>query len=132
MGDRCTGHCCRAFTLPRSPEELAEGYRAWLHQVPGANLVHDIHLIYPMVRHLRLYHAGEVAPDGKVVDQDRHYYRCVHVAENGDCGIYADRPDMCRSYPDGNPCTYAACTWDAARMECRESGSATPGPRDPT
>lgn len=40
-----------------------------------------------------------------------HWYACRHVQFNGDCGIYEERPDMCRRYPNGQECVFTGCTW---------------------
>lgn len=126
-GSRCTGHCCPAFTIPLSPDELSEAYRAWREQDyaesgldrNGRKKIEDIFLIAPMVEHLGLFQAGDAPPGcedvGKALDKDCHYYRCKHLGEAGDCTIYDIRPAMCRRYPGGRACRYAGCTWTAAR-----------------
>lgn len=109
--NRCTGHCCRDFAIPFSPEQLRQQYDAWRSgadsDAAGANIRADIHLIAPMVRLTRT--KGEGA-------QRTYHYRCVHLEENGDCGIYPIRPQMCRSFPDDKGCSFAGCTWAAVRL----------------
>lgn len=120
MSDRCRGHCCRHFTLPFSPEELQENYRAWRNgeekDANGRESMSDIFLIAPMVRHLGLRTRNPLA----ILDQEhepRHYYSCKHLEPNGDCGIYAARPQMCREYPYGKACSYKGCSWDAVKRD---------------
>jgi Fe-S-cluster containining protein len=52
--------------------------------------------------------------------QSGHYYSCKHHDEaSGNCLNYADRPNMCSSFPFyGNPrkrCEYKECTWEDGR-----------------
>lgn len=89
---RCTGHCCRRFFLPYSPEKIEE----------RRDTIQDGHFIADMVIHL------------ESDDEGNHYFTCRHLVEADDgtasCGAYEDRPAMCRQYPYGNACTYAGCT----------------------
>lgn len=126
---RCTGHCCRAFFLPYSPEEIHRAYLAWRDgkPVPRSSLespeipnLIDIHLVASMVRHLGFGTRRDVAPTAPIsptkgarnsAAQPGHFYTCVHLQPNGDCGIYDIRPAMCRDYPYGLPCRYLGCTF---------------------
>ena len=125
MGDRCSGHCCKVFPLGSdpdkrpagfSPDELAEIFRAQTEgrepKGNGGRTINDLEIIYPMLRYL-----GESAEriDGEKVEPPIHVYRCAHLQESGDCGIYETRPEMCREYPYGRPCNQPDCTWDEAR-----------------
>lgn len=104
---RCSGHCCRSFVLPHSPNELREGFAHWesIGRPPG----HDIEIITPMVVHLGLF---DVSPTtGLKLVEPSHFYTCRHFeAATGDCGIYASRPRMCREYPYGDNCENPDCT----------------------
>lgn len=44
-----------------------------------------------------------------LVDNPGPTYTCKHHQTNGDCGIYQDRPSMCRNFPYGRPCESASC-----------------------
>lgn len=110
MGDRCTGACCKKMPLPYSPERMAWFYRAWRNQIKGAVDVNDIHLLWPMVRFTGETRDTEI--EGKT--ETRWLYDCAHQSENGDCGIYEDRPEMCRNYPYRNKCERSECQWEAA------------------
>lgn len=124
MGDRCSGHCCRSFSLPFSPADIERmrvalaGEEAWPED-----------LIYPMDAEVlvpMLVYLGEHAnpPHGRLspelvhpVDGMRyHWYTCSHLQENGDCGIYAERPSMCSLYPYEKGCKWLDCEWDAAKL----------------
>ena len=94
---RCTGHCCRAFPLPFGPEELAA--KAWGYQ--------DGEQIAAMAIYLGQL---EGPPEPHCSLGPAHYYTCKNLQDNGDCGIYDDRPQMCRGYPYGGQCGYTACT----------------------
>lgn len=91
-----------------------------------SGLSRDIHIIAPMARYI-----GFVAPpDGMLVNPSddellgvprkkrgkAHYYYCVHFDEAKKvCSIYDERPDMCKSYPNGHKCEFAQCTWKGMR-----------------
>jgi Fe-S-cluster containining protein len=133
---RCKGHCCRAFFLPCSPEELEAHYHRWLEyrsaircltsltmdskrvHMPELNVIQDIHLIYPMVRYLGAFKRPpyrEVVSTGDSVL--KHYYTCKHFdPKTSNCTIYAIRPVMCRDYPYGRGCNYADCTWSGHKQ----------------
>ena len=138
--NRCTGHCCEAFYLPVSPDELRLSYEEWMRrEEPGSELsrevptghtevsaralygqvARDIHLIFPMVRHIGyLTAAAAGAPHVNQVDPGRkgHWYTCAHYDREAQrCGIYAHRPRMCREYPYGQRCAYEACTWETEK-----------------
>lgn len=104
MTDRCTGHCCRLFTLSFSPDELAAAAAA-----PGAS--EELKKIASMV-----VYAGKGKPAAFGVrvndlhDVDGHRYNCRHLQADGNCGDYDNRPAMCSDYPYGRPCGYADCT----------------------
>lgn len=120
MTNRCTGHCCHAYTLPYSPEELRENYLAWAEQRPDRNgraQGREIWLIAPMAIHLGEFDrhpSGEVEPPPGA--GTAHYYTCAHLRENGDCGIYEIRPKMCSDYPYGRLCEHSSCTWVDAQQ----------------
>ena len=80
---RCSGHCCRSFSIPYKLEELEEKQVA----------IRDGAMIIDMLIPLE---------DGK--------FTCRHIADNGDCSIYENRPDMCSKYPYGDRCSYQGCT----------------------
>lgn len=106
---RCTGHCCRSFYLPFTPEELADiddsthidGSKIAAMAIPVAPVGQRPHgLAFPMI-------------DPPVVG---HYYTCRHLIGN-DCSIYDERPRMCRTYPEGQKCNYKGCTSGDAAQE---------------
>lgn len=128
--DRCTGHCCEMFILPYSPGDIWAMYRRWsVGGDAGALLMNDaeqlpnpqdIHLIAPMVEYLGAFDEppmkhiipGDRQLLGKKLDPPGHYYRCkLFDQKKRTCTIYEFRPVMCRGYPYGKPCNYAACTW---------------------
>lgn len=138
-GSGCSGHCCKTFYLPFSPSELESAYHHWVktHENPGLKVpimkgehvrgardrsIIDIHLIFPMVRYLGAF---EKSPVRLVVERDipasmlpMHYYTCVHWNKRTKkCDIYSIRPQMCREYPYGGKCNYAACTWSEKKAK---------------
>ena len=133
--DRCTGHCCMAFTLPMSPEEIWANYDRWARggqpivmsstDVKLMPVIQDIHIIAPMVEYLG--HLTKVPPrqiqptNDELLGKPRlpnHFYRCKHFdAKKKICTIYEHRPAMCRNYPYGVDCNYAACTWKSHKRQ---------------
>lgn len=121
---RCTGHCCKAFTLPISAEELQsdfEKYQAWVQNPEGETKPRwrDIGIIADMAIYLGMgWHdskTGEYVPDSELNrkrfgHEPIRVYTCRHLQSNGDCGIYENRPSMCRDYPYGHPCKFENCT----------------------
>lgn len=121
--DRCTGHCCRAFTLPFNSETLKE----------RAARLEDGKVIADMVIPLYEGPARDMPLDVRTsVDTEAqrlagsydfapiYVFTCRHFDGTG-CKIYARRPSMCSTYPNGRRCAYDGCTWKAAR-EQRVSG----------
>ena len=119
---RCSGHCCKAFTLPYSPDEIWATYQRWRNQgtlqpimkngqLGTSGIPIDIFLIAPM-----LVYKGLMFPPFKQVRPDEprikhHIYTCKHFDAKKKCTIYEYRPQMCRDYPYGKSCNYVACTW---------------------
>lgn len=134
---RCTGHCCKRFSLPASPSELvrlrdgALAYQHWYkrcveeHRSLGAiteetraaapeSVDLSIPQIYDMVRYL-----GYTPPGPSMVNDagnSRHWYTCSNF-KNGNCTIYATRPPMCSRFPNDSGCEYVDCTWVAVRFD---------------
>lgn len=113
MGDRCTGECCRYFSLG-PPERIAEIIQRDIArggaEAVDAQKVKDL-LIY------RGYFTNPLNAD----TEPGHWYTCKHFVVDDDyvgyCSIYEERPYMCQRYPNGRACAYAEtgnCTWDWA------------------
>jgi Fe-S-cluster containining protein len=126
--NRCTGQCCKAFSLPYSPEELKQQYEAWklgsratdglrMRGVASSFDRHDslsiitggsdpeIYLIYPMLEYLGQMKENPlplINPMPKNLSSDwpgMHMYSCKHFDdEEKVCTIYDNRPSMCRRY----------------------------------
>lgn len=65
-----------------------------------------------MVIPLGRFASGAILPDGSAAEGG-DYYDCRHLRPNGDCAVYEGRPQMCRNYPNGRPCTKPGCTYRA-------------------
>lgn len=91
---RCTGHCCRGFSLeyPHSVVQ-AEFAKARLGE---ASFIPDVETIAPMLIPLGIFRGQEL-------------FTCKHLAKSGDCAIYETRPQMCRDFPGPEPCKYRNC-----------------------
>jgi len=131
MGDRCTGHCCKAFVMSASYEDMRRSYEAKMSgqdsffdtrsddtAVPidryARGHYKDIEIVFPMLVQLGI-HMRHPLPDGPPIDHPMAFYTCKNLQANGDCGIYASRPDVCSDYPGRTACQFKGCTWDAAR-----------------
>ena len=135
--DRCTGHCCRCFTIPFAPHELEAAYWRWQKggtpfesrgQQPMPDYT-DIHLIAPMVTYIGAFEkppkaAKQINPaDVQLLNAGKfgapvHFYSCKHFdPQKRICTIYSMRPMMCSAYPNGKPCNYAGCTWKKVKAK---------------
>jgi len=131
---RCTGHCCKDFTLPVSPMQFAwwakliklgkkpwrmvhTKYRAWQGEIYNTNSGYKTHYnideiakIADMVIFKRADKTCNGNPNRKI-DHVLYHYTCKHFDQkSGNCMNYENRPDMCRVYPNGGVCKYKGCT----------------------
>lgn len=104
---RCTGHCCRAFTLPFTPQGLAALVAREAH-LPKS----EARELAPMLVYLGTFEPQEAeARFGHCSSGEHHYWTCRnHDRVTGNCTIYETRPRMCIDYPYGKPCNYIECT----------------------
>lgn len=127
---RCSGQCCRSFSLPVSPERIAEGLthlkrfntdpeyreRYMKGEEPAKFTPEDGEVLLPMLVSIVEAFPGDPHPTdtGAMITMDHTwYYTCVHFDDRtGNCGIYDRRPRMCRDYPYGTTCQYNGCTMD--------------------
>jgi len=94
-----TSQCCRDFTLPHSPQHLLSLLKAHRR---GEKAPNDIERVYDMLIYLGQYKTEECGHG--------HHYTCRHLdADTGVCGIYEERPEVCRLFPGDNECQYATC-----------------------
>lgn len=105
--ERCTGHCCEQFHLPFSIAELRKRHlKPRDRQIPG--------MLVLLYRSWSLPSGEAVTPESHphMVPRDGgapYIYTCKNFKE-GSCSVYETRPDMCRNYPDDEPCRYKDCT----------------------
>lgn len=136
---RCTGHCCKRFNLVGvgvSHEELSwqptlDSMVARGDPVPwGARRLRDGAQVARMLVPIERITASD---DGKALPGARgtfYWYRCSNLLPNGNCGIYATRPEMCRDFPyDGASCPFTGCT---RRCERQPAKPASREPIDPS
>jgi len=121
---RCTGHCCRNIVLPISPGEIAMSAAAVRDGAEfqgdsDVTLYQDVEQIAGMLRFDRVLRAGDIdKQSGKPMRSDHGVggtvwvYQCANLTPEGNCGVYEDRPRMCREYPrycDGGRCDVIGC-----------------------
>lgn len=94
---RCTGHCCRGFSLEHPLAEVKAEYERWKRNPSSAKLIPDIGTIAPMLIPLGIFRGQEL-------------FTCRHLAKEGNCRIYERRPRMCRDFPGPSPCPYRNCS----------------------
>jgi Fe-S-cluster containining protein len=115
----CDGSCCAAFVLQGSTYRQ---FRRRAHRVrDGETIANMIIPISPKVANERLEAAGS---DERVTWKYRGmHFTCKHWdPETKLCGIYEDRPSMCRDYPYEKPCVHCGVTGgcDRGRAEAAE------------
>lgn len=106
--NRCTGHCCKKFYLPLTPDQIKEELELSKTRPPRFQ---DFAKIAAMVIPIEPTTGMTGAP--LRAEDVNHYYTCIHYDEqSGDCKNYEDRPTMCKDYPYGRPCNVVDCTSD--------------------
>jgi len=142
MSDRCTGHCCKCFTISLSPEEVAEAYRfeqeckeKWkagqdlptieaCQDANGHSRIIDIEKLAPMLVLVAHTDKNPLTGAPTLSGEPAYFYTCRHLLPSGDCGAYDERPGMCKDYPYGRACAYDGCTWTNAAKMTRPQGLA--------
>lgn len=99
-GVRCTGHCCRGFTIRGGLEAVRRN-----RDEGSDDAAQLLTLLVPIGKHNNTPENGGV-PD----EAGGEYFTCKHIGGGGDCGIYKDRPYMCHAYPNRETCEYNNCT----------------------
>jgi len=93
---RCTGNCCRCFSLEYP-------YETVLEENKEISVNSQYHSFIPNVETI----ASMLIPLG--IARGQEIFTCKHLGKNGDCGIYEIRPQMCRDFPGPNSCSYRNC-----------------------
>ena len=93
---RCTGHCCRGFSLEHPHSVVKEEFARWQADPASATLIPNIDFIADMLVPLGTFRGQEL-------------FTCKHLSKEGNCTAYEQRPKMCRDFPGPNPCAYRNC-----------------------
>jgi Fe-S-cluster containining protein len=109
--DRCTGGCCKEFYMQSSLEELKRDYDR--HMAGEDHRFDEIEIIYPMLICQDELGDSDGNPLGS---RSGHRYSCKNLLPNGDCGIYENRPHMCRQFPNNKECGRSDCTWSLGQL----------------
>ena len=126
---KCTGVCCKDFTLTQSPMELDIIYHMALKGkvMPSRHIpVPDVLELVPIliyryasyyVRQCVKFDVNQKSPTRRKYwvkdDQQRYYwhYTCKHHdKETKKCLIYDNRPKMCRNFCCSDSANYPGCT----------------------
>ncbi|HYQ12165.1 MAG TPA: YkgJ family cysteine cluster protein [Solirubrobacterales bacterium] len=100
----CSGLCCAAFRIPETRASLrAAGKHGDEERAQIAEMVIPL---TPKEANERNAALGGDAPYRWARDRGR-VFTCKHWDEETRlCGIYEDRPDMCRKFPYDKPCCF--------------------------
>ncbi len=123
--ERCSGGCCKSFSLPQSPIELKFQLRvAKLARQRDLELmplgpdyrVDEIEKINDMVIFIRADSNKQMARDKDRPRARVYRYTCKHFdTKTNNCMNYENRPRMCSDFPYGKEnadgsCDYPGCT----------------------
>jgi Fe-S-cluster containining protein len=106
---RCLGHCCRAFSLGVPYEELVADPKRFKDGEQILDMLIPLGVLSDEQVKER-YGISAISSTGSCAT-----FTCKHLAENGDCSIYDNRPLMCVSYPGP---TLKACLWKECEASC--------------
>jgi hypothetical protein len=105
------GLCCRWFPIMKAPEELYELCINDLVYPPG-----DGAKFLEILRYVGFRCGNPNNPKWtwnsnfpgawRATDEPRHIYTCAALTADGQCSIYENRPEMCKSYA---VCEYPDC-----------------------
>lgn len=93
---RCTGHCCRGFSLEHPHEVVKREFAKWKTDPSTSTLIPNVEIIADMLVPLGVFRGQEL-------------FTCRHLSKEGNCTIYETRPKMCRDFPGPDPCKYRNC-----------------------
>lgn len=93
---RCTGHCCRGFSLEHPKAAVEEEVRRIRAGEPLLLNIPQVETIAEMIIPLGVFRGQEL-------------FTCKHLSKEGNCTIYETRPPMCRNFPGPEPCPYRNC-----------------------
>lgn len=91
---RCSGNCCRGFSLEHPHAFVKEENERVL--AGGTSVIPDVKIIADMLVPLGVFRGQEL-------------FTCRHLGKDGNCQIYETRPQMCRDFPGPDPCKYRNC-----------------------
>jgi Fe-S-cluster containining protein len=111
--NRCTGHCCKKFTLQHTPNKLKllfigkgkANYDGGDHQFDSKK----VQQIFLMVKFLGMQKTDPATNDELINEVPVYSCRNFNTVTNN-CDIYEHRPKICRDYPNGIKCRYTGCT----------------------
>jgi len=96
---RDPGHCCRSFHIPRhfKPEQTREEIRELLRKgLDGFERKCESVPFEPLIRSNLYGEEGATEPYSVTWS-----FSCPMLKTDGRCGIYEDRPQVCRNYEAG-------------------------------
>lgn len=120
----CTGKCCAMFVYSCSKEELLAHPDEHRDGQQIGDMLQPLTLVEALERAERFDFdtstwtaLAKDTLEGRLQAQPPALYTCKHWDEDTRlCGIYEDRPAMCRAFPYGKPCEHGcACKSDWER-----------------
>lgn len=117
--NECTGHCCKAFTIPYSPEELHSKNKQPYPPRDGVQIEEMLIYLGAFPREETEQRFGCKPEDLQDPKKLLHFYTCKHLVNNR-CSIYKTRPRMCAEYPYHNACLYTECTAENKGRDFRD------------
>lgn len=113
---RCTGNCCRAFSIPNgeefglSPQGL-DDLKKKLPQEPESTGRTDALFVADMLIYLGQHTRSPAGELTKETTHAVHFWTCKYFDKAGKkCAVYTHRPRMCRRFPGTRGCEHKACT----------------------
>ncbi len=104
---KCKAMCCQDFVLPFAPE--------YFDSLNEGNASKEYLKVKSMIEYLGYYDINKDIIKSKFVKSkeygNAHHYKCkLQDPLTGLCTDYDNRPDMCKRFPNGDPCPYKGCS----------------------
>lgn len=117
----CGGECCAVFWLPKDALQ-PDGMKGVRDGEFIADMIVPLNRRQALRRWRKFVSTTAPLPKGR---SDRTTYTCRHWDEKTRlCGVYEDRPGMCRDYPYGAACSHG-CDYQVDDTTAQRHGNGT-------